>query len=296
MISEPVADPTRTRGRVSSGVRSRAATGYSSPASMHPRAALRALLEALDARGLAASPRAVAVALWTHADPCGRCWPSQTTLARLVGRCERTVRDAVKALEAAGVLLRDVPALRERRVRRRTTAYRFTVGAWLPVSARVPLTSTAPSTTRPREALDVEGDATVPPVEAAPVPDALTLDGGASRPSPAEHPGEALDGVLEHVGPVDIEGREAEHQVKPLDGVRSELGAVEASPATTAPPSPATTAGRRSQRFKSPPMPAPSSSQNSNRPPPARCAPRPWSLPELGAAVARLRSAARARE
>lgn len=130
-------DPTRDRGRVSSGVHARSVGTLTSPSSQHPRAALRALLRALEARGIGASARAVAVALWTHADPAGRCWPSQLTLGALVGRCERTVRTAVRQLESAGVLLRDVPALRERRVRRRTTAYRFTLGAWrTPLSER----------------------------------------------------------------------------------------------------------------------------------------------------------------
>jgi hypothetical protein len=258
---------------------------------MHPRGALRALLIELDVRGLAATPRAVAVALWTHADPCGRCWPSQTTLARLVGRCERTVRAAVKALEAAGVLLRDVPALRERRTRRRTTAYRFTVGSWLPVSARVPLGGASRSTReQPLEAHEVEGDASVRPVDVAPVPDAVELDGDALAAAADDAPVIELDGWTL----VEVEGAPSGYQAKPIEGPGAplaELATAAPSPATAAPPSPATTAGRRSHRFKSPPMPAPTTAPSCNRPPPARCAPvaRPWSLPELGAVTARLR-------
>jgi len=103
---------------------------------VHPRGALRALFSDLDERGIHATPRAVAVAIWSHANVNGGCWPSQRRLARMTGRCERTVRSAVKALEAAGVILRRVPDLRMRRVRRATTVYRLLVGDAPPLGAQ----------------------------------------------------------------------------------------------------------------------------------------------------------------
>jgi len=103
---------------------------------VHPRGALRALFSDLDARGIHATPRAVAAALWSFTNANGGCWPSQRRLARMTGRCERTVRSAVKALEAAGVILRRVPDLRMRRVRHATTAYRLLVGDAPPLGAQ----------------------------------------------------------------------------------------------------------------------------------------------------------------
>lgn len=103
---------------------------------VHPRGALRALFSDLDERGIHATPRAVAAALWSFTNANGGCWPSQRRLARMTGRCERTVRSAVKALEAAGVIVRRVPDLRMRRVRHATTAYRLLVGDAPPLGAQ----------------------------------------------------------------------------------------------------------------------------------------------------------------
>jgi hypothetical protein len=47
---------------------------------------------------------AVYLVLAAHADDDGRCWPSEATLARLVGCTDRTVRTSLKALEAAGLI------------------------------------------------------------------------------------------------------------------------------------------------------------------------------------------------
>jgi hypothetical protein len=54
----------------------------------------------------------------------------------MTGRCERTVRSAVRELEAAGVILRRVPDLRMRRVRHATTVYRLLVGDAPPLGAQ----------------------------------------------------------------------------------------------------------------------------------------------------------------
>jgi DNA-binding Lrp family transcriptional regulator len=102
----------------------------------HPRRALRDLFSDLDARGIHATPRAVAAALWSFTNANGGCWPSQRRLARMTGRCERTVRSAVRELEAAGVILRRVPDLRMRRVRHATTVYRLLVGDAPPLGAQ----------------------------------------------------------------------------------------------------------------------------------------------------------------
>lgn len=91
----------------------------------HPRGALRALFSDLDARGIRGTGRAVAVALWSHANVNGGCWPSQRRLARMVGRCERSIRSAVRELESAGVIVRQVPPLRMRRARHATTVYKL---------------------------------------------------------------------------------------------------------------------------------------------------------------------------
>lgn len=265
-------------------MRSRAVVGPSTPTAMHPRADLRALLARLGAMGVPPTPRAVAVALWTHADPCGRCWPSQVTLARLTGRCERTVRDAVKILERVGVLLRDVPDLRERRRCRRTTAYRFTVGSW-----RSP--SVMPSTAAPPSAHPVEvphgltsataapAAPAAPPVEVSPAACAVEAEGA---------PVERVDPVTPVEAPAPLVGF-AGWTLVDLDGEDTGI-APPSSPATAAPASPATVAARRLPRAKAPPTPA-----APRRPPLARCAPldapRPWSTPALADAAVRLRGA-----
>ena len=102
----------------------------------HPRRALRDLFSDLDERGIRATPRAVAAALWSFTNANGGSWPSQRRLARMTGRCERTVRSAVRELEAAGVILRRVPDLRMRRVRHATTVYRLLVGDAPPLGAQ----------------------------------------------------------------------------------------------------------------------------------------------------------------
>ena len=101
-----------------------------------PRRALRDLFSDLDERGIRATPRAVAAALWSFTNANGGSWPSQRRLARMTGRCERTVRSAVRELEAAGVILRRVPDLRMRRVRHATTVYRLLVGDAPPLGAQ----------------------------------------------------------------------------------------------------------------------------------------------------------------
>ena len=127
--------------------------GASSPSrGVHPRRALRDLFSDLDSRGIHATPRAVATALWSFADANGGAWPSQVRLARMTGRCVRTVRSAVRELEAAGVIVRQVPPLRMRRARHATTAYRLLVGDAPPFVPSVP-----PSVPPPPELVDVTG-------------------------------------------------------------------------------------------------------------------------------------------
>lgn len=93
------------------------------------------------AAGASGTDRLILAALWTYADRHGGCWPSQRTLAGLAGRCERTVRSAVKRMEAAGVIVRAVPptsarrwgwtdpATGGRRYSRRSTVYTLAVDA-----------------------------------------------------------------------------------------------------------------------------------------------------------------------
>lgn len=85
------------------------------------RAQVRALLERAHTLMLPPSARLVLLALWAHADAGGRAWPSQSTLVRLTGLGESTVRRAVRAL--AGHLpgfAAAVPGPRERHTKRPT--------------------------------------------------------------------------------------------------------------------------------------------------------------------------------
>ena len=58
-------------------------------------------------RGLTAPAKAVFLALACYADPKGRCFPSQRTLAADSGLCERTVRTALSQLEGLGWIVRE---------------------------------------------------------------------------------------------------------------------------------------------------------------------------------------------
>lgn len=57
----------------------------------------------------APSPSALLVLLRLadHAHDDGKCWPSQATIAKKIGLSERCVRDALKALEEAGLIVRE---------------------------------------------------------------------------------------------------------------------------------------------------------------------------------------------
>ena len=56
-------------------------------------------------QALAAPAKPVLVALAEHVSGEGRaCWPSVSRLARMTGYAERTVRRALRALEAAGLV------------------------------------------------------------------------------------------------------------------------------------------------------------------------------------------------
>lgn len=59
------------------------------------------------ARGLSAPAKAVILALACYADPKGRAFPSQATLAFDTGLCERTVRTALASLESLGWIVRE---------------------------------------------------------------------------------------------------------------------------------------------------------------------------------------------
>jgi hypothetical protein len=229
-------EPTRARGPVSSVVRSRALGGPSPSSSpLHPRAALRATLDALGARGIAPTARAIFAALWTHADASGRCWPSQATLARLTGRCERTVRSALHQLERARVIARDVPRLTERRRTRRTTAYLLaTLEA--PTSARAEPSPGAPRDASVRRSAPMGTEPPAPPaVDVSPVaardarsPEAAPLARqGGDIDAPAldlEAPTLAFEGVEE----VDLEEEPLEEQAAPA----LDLGAPPPPPTT----------------------------------------------------------------
>lgn len=183
-------------------MRSPASSSHTSPAPTHPRAALRAVLAALGARGVSPTGRAVFTALWTFADPRGRAWPSQETLARLTGRCVRTVRTAVNELARAGAIVRDVPDLAERRRRRRTTAYLLTLDG-RPLAARPPAAPPGP----PPAGADPDAPALAwgEPAEVDLDAPSVVDDGGAP---PAEPPAEAPDAPAADTSAPSITGNE----------------------------------------------------------------------------------------
>ena len=191
-----------------------ASRGTRTPRRIHPRAELRALQTELATRGVAATPAAVAVALWSHADAEGRCWPSQLRLARSVRRCERTVRTAVQDLERRGIIARDVPTLRERASARRTTAYRFTLAGRL----EVPRPVEAPPVDRhelppppPEPANAPEDRPVLAPVEASP-------EASAELPVEVEHQAPADEGPELQLGApvlVDLDAAEVAPEDRP---------------------------------------------------------------------------------
>lgn len=220
-----------------------APTSTSTP--MHPRAALRVALRALGDRGISPTARSVYCALWSFADPRGRAWPAQETLARLTGRCVRTVRTAVGELEKAKVIARDVPTLADRRRCRRTTAYLVLalVLTTSPGSAR----SDAPTP-------DPTGDAPEATTEA---PTASGGDEGQAQPVEPEAPALAWE-VGDLVVPLDLLG--ADDLPPPVEPrpVAPRLAA--AAAATTGNRRPLTTGNgdrQKTQGVKTPPRPPP---------------------------------------
>lgn len=307
-------EPTRVRGRMSSArVCSRPAPANPSK-NPHPRGALRELLTAAK---VSPTARSIAAALWTYCDPFGRCYPSQRTLARVTGRCERTVRASVKELERAGVLLRDVPRLTERRRSRRTTVYRFTVGAWRAQPPPPPRREAPP--VEPRELVDQvlrSADLDVIDGPAVEWGEIEVLEG---VEAPPVETADVIDGAEMHTAaPVAVTEARDETSVTELADVAADLDAPgpllgfvgwtlvdvpleerpAGSPATRAGASPATSAARRPQGMNIPPTPNARRSQPrtvgglaSTRPGVAR-APMPEALAR---AVARVEALTRAR-
>ena len=94
---------------------------------------------AMDAPIASSPAKMVSIILAKHADKTGRAWPSISTIAQRASLAERTVKVAVKHLEATGRLT----ALRHPR---RTTSYwlkspadRVCEGCWTAVPARADL-------------------------------------------------------------------------------------------------------------------------------------------------------------
>jgi hypothetical protein len=72
---------------------------------------------------MAPTPKAVLISLADQANDQGYCWPSIATLAERTCLCERTVRNAVRALEAMGLLRTDVGAMKSNRYVLRVREY-----------------------------------------------------------------------------------------------------------------------------------------------------------------------------
>ena len=90
-----------------------------------PKGELAALLETAAAHGLGASAVAVLAALWSWSNADGLAWPCVESIARRSGVSRRTAFSALAQLETAGLVVRQVPALRARRVRRESNTYRL---------------------------------------------------------------------------------------------------------------------------------------------------------------------------
>src|SRR6266536_3449811 len=84
----------------------------------HVCAVLRDLLRRATEAEISDAAFRVLMALFAHADDTGFCYPSQRTIMALVGICERSVRNGVVALEAAGLVTREVPSYAHRAERR----------------------------------------------------------------------------------------------------------------------------------------------------------------------------------
>lgn len=268
-VGEPVEDRTTARALASSA----RATSPSSPSAAHPRGALRAALAELGARGASPSARATFAALWTFTDPAGRAWPSQRTLARVTGRCERTVRSNLGELARLGALARDVPTLTDRRRARRTTVYLL-----LPLAPH-----------RPRAPASAPPAPETRPGRVNPAPSSLAA---LERP-PAGPPGAVDAPEVSWAGEVEVEFPELHpapsSSLSPLAGLAAapelpELPELHPqlpeapprpSPATAPRPSPATGPCRSPKGEKSPPARAPTSSPRPHRAPELRPAPRP---------------------
>jgi hypothetical protein len=67
-------------------------------------AGLRSMKRALRAAGLTAIQRLALAAIGSHADAAGRAWPGEERLAAETSLTSRSVRTAVRGLEALGVV------------------------------------------------------------------------------------------------------------------------------------------------------------------------------------------------
>ena len=138
-----------------------------------PRAELAAVLETPAGRELGSSAVAVFSALWSWANVEGIAWPGVESIARRAHVCKRTVYSALDALERAGLVVRQVPALRARRRYRQTNTYRLATVAALP---QVPRAASRTSS------------ASAPRAVPVPVPVPVHAASGTHSPSPSAPP------------------------------------------------------------------------------------------------------------
>ncbi|AYD87385.1 helix-turn-helix DNA binding domain protein [Microbacterium phage ValentiniPuff] len=76
---------------------------------------IRALNWAFDQRTIKSTPKFVLVVLADMADENNSCYPSQRHIAEKINAGERTVRDALTALENAGLISRELRYIDDRR-------------------------------------------------------------------------------------------------------------------------------------------------------------------------------------
>ena len=138
-----------------------------------PRAELAAVLETPAGRELGSSAVAVFSALWSWANVEGLAWPGVESIARRAHVCKRTVYSALDALERAGLVVRQVPALRARRRYRQTNTYTLASVAALP---QVPRAASRTSS------------ASAPRAVPVPVPVPVHAASGTHSPSPSAPP------------------------------------------------------------------------------------------------------------
>ena len=168
-----------------------------------PKGELAALLETAAAHGLGASAVAVLAALWSWSNADGLAWPCVESIARRSGVSRRTAFAALAQLETAGLVVRQVPLLRARRVRRESNTYRLPTPRdaqpALPFPSPMGKVTSTPSSRPPRRVAPRPPSPMAPSVEPA----------GPPTPQPGAAPAERQVQRLHPKGPTQNQNQNA---------------------------------------------------------------------------------------